>query len=82
MSYIGIGYKGSDQHYLRKLVLRHDAWLAADRSYSFYGDQFLVMYDSNTTRELCHIICTEVDAADVEFFTLSSRSILRSDPPC
>ncbi|MBD3390605.1 MAG: hypothetical protein GF418_01175 [Chitinivibrionales bacterium] len=51
MAYIGIGYQGSDPSFLRNLVEKHIAWLKGDRVPRFYGDNFIVLYDSNTARE-------------------------------
>lgn len=54
MAYLGIGYSGSDQAFLRRCVDEHIEWLKADRVPRFYGEQFLVLYDSNTAREFVH----------------------------
>lgn len=54
MSYIGIGYIGTDGQFLREMVDRNTAWLKGDRQPRFYGDQFIIMYDSNTAREFAH----------------------------
>jgi hypothetical protein len=51
MAYIGIGYLGSEPSFLRRLADKHDAWLKADRVLRFFGDGFVVLYDSNTARE-------------------------------
>ena len=51
MAYIGIGYSGNDATCLREMVRRNSAWLNGDRIPRFYGDNFIVLYDSNTARE-------------------------------
>jgi len=51
MAYIGIGYSGEQEGFLRELTGRHMAWLKGDRVPRFYGDGFVVLYDSNTARE-------------------------------
>jgi hypothetical protein len=51
MAYIGIGYLGSEPNFLRGLVDKHDSWLKGDRVPRFFGDGYIVLYDSNTARE-------------------------------
>jgi GGDEF domain-containing protein len=51
MSYIGIGYSGERAAFLREFASLHDAWLKGDRVPRFFGDSFIVLYDSNTARE-------------------------------
>ena len=51
MAYLGIGYSGSDESFLRDLVSEHINWLKGDRLPRFFGDAFIVLYDSNTARE-------------------------------
>lgn len=51
MAYVGIGYSGSEPGFLRQCADTHAEWLKADRVPRFYGDDFVVMYDSNTARE-------------------------------
>ncbi len=51
MAYIGIGYSGHDPSYLRNRVDQCLSWLQGDRRPYFYGDGFVVLYDSNTARE-------------------------------
>jgi hypothetical protein len=54
MAYIGIGYCGDDPAFLRNQVDKNTDWLKGDRPPHFFGDCFLVMYDSNTAREFAH----------------------------
>ena len=51
MAYLGIGYSGSKTEFLHDLVNENQEWLKGDRIPRFFGDSFLVMYDSNTARE-------------------------------
>jgi hypothetical protein len=51
MAYVGIGYSGRDGSFLHGQVDKHIAWLRADRLPRFFGDRFMVLYDSNTARE-------------------------------
>jgi hypothetical protein len=51
MAYIGIGYSGETPGLLRSVVLTHESWLKGDRVPRFFGDSFVVLYDSNTARE-------------------------------
>jgi hypothetical protein len=51
MAYIGIGYSGPTRGFLQELANRNMPWLKADRVPRFYGDGFVVLYDSNTARE-------------------------------
>ena len=51
MAYIGIGYSGENTAFLRELADRHGAWLRGDRNPRFFGDGFVVLYDSNIARE-------------------------------
>ena len=41
----------SDNLFLRDLVNKHIDWLKGDRLPRFFGDDFIVLYDSNTARE-------------------------------
>jgi hypothetical protein len=51
MAYIGIGYSGQDRSFLRNEVDKYLSWLQGDRRPYFFGDGFVVLYDSNTARE-------------------------------
>ena len=75
MAYIGIGYSGDSPAFLRAFAARHDAWLKGDRMPRFFGDSFIVLYDSNTAREFVKK-CRE--AAGAEAITVYSME--RSNP--
>ena len=51
MAYIGVGYTGQNSGFLREFVGEHARWLKGDRLPRFFGDGFIVLYDSNTARE-------------------------------
>jgi hypothetical protein len=51
MAYLGIGYSGSDPEFLRNQVEQYRQWLMGERVPHFFGDRFLVLYDSNIARE-------------------------------
>jgi len=51
MAYLGIGYSGSKDGFLTEMVNNNIEWLRGDRLPRFFGNAFLVLYDSNTARE-------------------------------
>jgi hypothetical protein len=63
MSYLGIGYSGAKKNFLGNLVNENKAWLGGDRNPRFFGDSFLVMYDSNTAREFAKK-CRDADGGN------------------
>lgn len=67
MAYIGLGYSGPEGTFLRDFVNRHAAWLEGDRLPRFFGDAFIVLYDSNTAREFAKKCA---DAAEKNAITL------------
>jgi len=60
MAYLGIGYSGIKKDFLTDLVSENQDWLKGDRVPRFFGDSFLVMYDSNTAREFARK-CRDAD---------------------
>ncbi|MFP4164275.1 MAG: hypothetical protein ACLFQB_11360 [Chitinispirillaceae bacterium] len=60
MAYLGIGYSGSKQTFLKEMVNDNIEWLKGDRLPRFFGEAFLVLYDSNTAREFAKK-CTDAD---------------------
>ncbi|MBD3346300.1 MAG: hypothetical protein GF401_14690 [Chitinivibrionales bacterium] len=66
MAYIGIGYSGEDSGFLRNQVDKHIQWLKGDRLPRFFGERFLVLYDSNTAREFAKKC---IDAAEENSIT-------------
>ena len=67
MAYLGIGYSGSEPEFLREQVNRNLNWLKGDRLPRFYGESFIVLYDSNTARELAKKL---IDAAEENSITI------------
>jgi hypothetical protein len=63
MAYLGIGYSGNETSFLRELVSNYINWLKGDRLPRFYGDDFIVLYDSNTAREFAKR-CKDADNCD------------------
>jgi hypothetical protein len=61
MSYLGIGYSGDRKTFLADLVNEKRDWLKGDRNPRFFGDSFLVMYDSNIAREFAKM-CRDADS--------------------
>jgi hypothetical protein len=51
MAYLGIGYTGNEPDFLKNQVNKYNDWLKGDRLPHFYGNSFVVLYDSNTARE-------------------------------
>jgi hypothetical protein len=51
MAFLGIGYLGHKAGFLTGLVNENSEWLKGDRVPRFFGDSFVVMFDSNTARE-------------------------------
>jgi len=74
MAYVGIGYSGPEASFLREQVNRHIDWLKGDRLPRFYGDDFVVLYDSNTAREFAKK-CRRADRSNaIHIFTMEKQS--------
>jgi hypothetical protein len=71
MAYLGIGYSGPEKAFLREQVNKQIDWLKSDRLPRFYGDDFVVLYDSNTAREFAKK-CTAADNA-VHIYTMEKQ---------
>jgi hypothetical protein len=73
MAYLGIGYSGPEKTFLRDQVNSHIDWLKADRLPRFYGDDFIVLYDSNTAREFAKK-CRNADSGNaVHIYTMEKQ---------
>lgn len=62
MAYLGIGYCGKKDDFLKLMVDEHELWLKGDRPPKFYGSCFCLLYDSNVAREFakkCKIAAPE-----------------------
>ncbi len=70
MAYIGIGYSGPNNAFLRDEVDKHISWLQGDRRPYFYGDGFLVLYDSNTAREFAKKCEDEAASGEISVYSM------------
>jgi hypothetical protein len=70
MSYIGIGYCGNDSLFLRNLVDKNIKWLKGDRMPRFFGDRFIILYDSNTAREFAHKCEIAAEKNDISIYPM------------
>jgi hypothetical protein len=70
MSFIGIGYKGENAYFLRNKVQKYFSWLQGDRKPHFFGDGFLVLYDSNTAREFAKKCFEEANAGEITIYQM------------
>jgi len=70
MAYLGIGYSGEKESFLRDQVNKRIDWLKGDRLPRFFGDDFIVLYDSNTAREFAKK-CIDADDEDtIQLYTM------------
>jgi hypothetical protein len=72
MAYIGIGYSGQDSSFLRNQVDRHLSWLQGDRRPHFYGDGFVVLYDSNTAREFAKKCADDAGTGQISVYPMDN----------
>jgi hypothetical protein len=72
MSYLGIGYSGSDPAFLKDQVKKHMEWLKGDRLPRFYGNSFLVLYDSNTAREFAKKCINASEDKSITIYQMSN----------
>lgn len=73
MAYLGIGYSGENTSFLRDLVNEQISWLKGDRLPRFFGDSFIVLYDSNTAREFAKK-CNDADTEDaIQIYTMDKQ---------
>lgn len=70
MAYLGIGYTGENTEFLKQQVEIHKGWLKGDRLPRFFGDSFMVLYDSNTAREFAKKCQSAADTETVTLFTM------------
>jgi hypothetical protein len=70
MAYLGIGYSGDDPPFLRKLVEKNIKWLSGDRVPHFFGDRFLILYDSNIAREFAHKCLLEAGKNEINVYPM------------
>jgi hypothetical protein len=65
MSYLGLGYNGAKNTFLRDEVNLYMDWLKGDRLPRFFGDAFIVLYDSNTAREFAKKCKNDADPGTI-----------------
>lgn len=70
MAYIGIGYSGQDPLFLRNEVDKYLSWLQGDRRPYFFGDGFVVLYDSNTAREFARKCEVEASRDEISVYPM------------
>jgi len=74
MSYLGVGYSGPEDTFLKDVVDEHKNWLSGDRLPRFYGNRFLVMYDSNTAREFIKKISKAAEGKKITVYPMARPS--------
>ncbi|MDD5673256.1 MAG: hypothetical protein PHC61_03765 [Chitinivibrionales bacterium] len=71
MAYLGIGFSGKDPSFLHAQVEKYSDWLKGDRQPHFFGDCFVVLYDSNTAREFVKKCSSETDEDSITVYSMS-----------
>ncbi len=72
MAWLGVCYKGEQSNVLSNIIDKHKAWLKGDRMPKLYGDNFFVIYDSNTAREFIKKIKSENFSGKIIVYTIPS----------
>jgi hypothetical protein len=72
MAYIGIGYSGQDTLFLRNQVDKFLSWLQGDRRPYFFGEGFVVLYDSNTAREFAKKCVDEAGPGQITLYPMDN----------
>jgi hypothetical protein len=72
MAYLGIGYEGEDPDFFHARVRECDTWLTAERTVRFFGDRFIVLYDSNSAREFVHVCLAHARTRDITVFEMTT----------
>ncbi len=72
MAYIGIGYSGSDPSFLRGEVDKRLSWLQGERRPHFFGDGFVVLYDSNTAREFARKCADDAGQGNIALYPMDN----------
>ena len=70
MAYIGIGYSGDENAFLADFVEKNNDWLTGDRIPRFFGNSFVVLYDSNTAREFAKRCRCEAPAGTITVYRM------------
>ena len=74
MAYLGIGYSGQKASFLREQVNKQIAWLKGDRLPRFFGDDFIVLYDSNTAREFAKKCINSDKDNSIQIYTMEKQN--------
>ena len=74
MAYIGIGYSGTDASFLHTQVDNEINWLKGDRLPRFYGNDFMLLYDSNTAREFAKKCLAADSSGTVHIYTMDRQA--------
>lgn len=73
MAYIGIGYSGHIEGYLKSFFERENEWIYSERKPRFFGDSFVVLFDSNTSREIIKKISTDAPKDSIMIFPMGKE---------
>jgi hypothetical protein len=71
MAFLGIGFSGTDAGFLRAQTEKYGDWLKGDRQPHFFGDCFMVLYDSNTAREFVKKCANETGENCLTVYSMS-----------
>lgn len=72
MAWIGVCYEGEDSGFLPSMVEKYQPWLKGDRIPRMFGENFIVIYDSNIAREFLKKIKTELKTGNIIAYTIPS----------
>lgn len=73
MAYIGIGYNGNIEGYLKSFFEKEKDWIEGERKPRFFGDSFVILFDSNTSREIVKKIYQDVPANSISIFPMGKE---------
>lgn len=73
MAYIGIGYNGNIEGYLKSFFDRENDWIIGERKPRFFGESFVVLFDSNTSREIIKKISKEAPYNSISIFPMGKE---------
>jgi len=74
MAYIGIGYSGKEENALTAFFDRNREWIHGERRPRFFGSNFVILFDSNTTREIVRKLHTEFGSQEISVFTITGET--------
>lgn len=73
MAYIGIGYNGNIEGYLKSFFDNEKDWISGERKPRFFGDSFVVLFDSNTSREIIKKISEDAPTDSISIFPMGKE---------